>query len=77
MSSAKLKRASKNAKKQEQVLEAIYFGNGVVHSVATAIAKKLPCRRTRTVSINWLEWIHWDEIQDGHFEILNALKYDI
>ena len=58
------------------MLEAIYFGNGVVHSVATAIAKKLPCRRTRIVSINWLEWIHWDEIQDGHFEILNALKYE-
>ena len=49
------------------VLEVVCFVNGVVYSLPTAIAKKLPSWRTRIVSINWLKWIQDSKTQKSHF----------
>ena len=53
------------------VPEVVCSVNDVVYSLATGIAKKLPSRRTRTVSIKWLKWIQENEIENS--PILGAL----
>ena len=47
------------------VLEVVCFVNGVVCSLVTGIAKKLPSWRTRIVSINWLKWIQENKIENA------------